>query len=290
MAARLWNTITTRLTAPPPALKIHAVLVLAAALLLSDTRVPWWWARPAIVVILLWPLLRGSFFVWLVQLVGLGFVMIDAVMDYRTVANGPPGYSVFIEVPAFFAVTAAVAAAWLLLLLPTVRGWCRTDPGRRPAVVVGLGVWIVSSFPSMALSVEVPSPDVIERTPGAVFVGSDPREPVAFYVSERGQRVCLVALAPRSTSRSCTTGRHLLLDHPRPIDVGDTLAGVVPVELERVEVVTSSGVRLATMLESDRVGVDVFYLLDAPWQDIERVVGYDAGGEALYLAEEDLPP
>ena len=279
--------IDTRLTAPPVALGIHAVLVLTAAAVLADTSRPWWWAGPVAVVILLWPLLRGSRLLWWVQLVGLGFVVAGALTAYRTVVDGPPGYSVFIRPPEYIFVTAALVAAWLLLLLPAVRAYCRADPVRRNAIVFALVVWLVSGLPSLAFSVRLPSDDILERTPGAVFVGGDPREPVAFYVGERDSRICLVALAPRSSSRSCTKGPGHLLENPAPIHLGDALVDVVPKEIERVEVVMPSETRVATILEPDALDVSVYYLLDAPSYEIERVVGYDVDGTVIYRAEEE---
>ncbi len=285
MGTRLWRTIITRLTAPPLALKVHAGLVLAAAFILADTNRPWWWATVAIVAILLWPLLRGSRFVWWVHLVGIGFVLFGALRAYFMVLDGPPGYEVFIGL-RFVVVVTALVPAWLLLLHPAVRAYCRTDPVRRNAVVFALGVWLLSGFPSLAFGVHVPSDDVLERTPGAVFVGGDRRGPVAFYVSERGSRICLVALAPMSTSRSCIKGSDQLLEYPSPVHAADALVDVVPEEIERVEIVMPSETRVATLLESRALDLDVYYVLDAPWREIVRVVGYDADGKAIYRAEE----
>jgi hypothetical protein len=289
LAARLWETITTRLAAPPLALKIHALLVLAAAFLVTDPREPWWWARAAVVLILLWPLLRGSRFVWWVQIVGLTFALLGAVTSYRQVIDGLPGMSVFVDVTTFVALTAAIALAWGLLLLPDVRGYCSTDPVRRNAFVFALGVSILSSFPAAALGVtaRLPSRGMLEDTSGAVFVGSDERGPVAFYVGERGGRVCLVVLQPQSSSRSCVSGAPRV-GYPTPVQAGDVLVDVVPKTVDRVEVTMVDGTRRAARtIHSERVSVDLYYLLEAPRNQIESVTGYDAAGDVVYEAGED---
>lgn len=282
MAARLWGTIITRLTAPPLALKVHAALVLTASFIVRDSGRGGSWFGPVAVVVLLWPLLRGSRFVWWVQLLGLGIVLVAAGGAYGKIVDGPPGFDVFVDLPTYVAATTAVGAAWLLLLLPSVRRYCSEHP-RRSAFVFVIGVYLLASFPAMAVGLDsrVPSPLQVEQTQGAVFVGGAGDAPIAFYVADRRHRTCLVALAPGSTVRGCAHERRLLR-YPLHLHVRDVLAGVVPRTAERVKAGTESGARWAQMIVDERVGVNVFFLLDAPEHEVLLIVGYDASGAEIF--------
>jgi hypothetical protein len=285
MLARLLGTIIERFSAPPLALKVHGALMFAASLVLADTGRGGWWFGPASVAILLWPLLRGSRFVWWVHLLGLGFVLAGAGGAYGKVVHGPPGFDVFLDLPTYVATTLAIGTAWLLLFVPSVRAFCNEYP-RRNAFIFAVGVYLLASVPAIALGLDsrVPSPWKVDETRGAIFVGSAEQGPVALYVADRRDRVCLIGLAPSHTSRSCTAKSHLLRN-PSSLHVDDVLAGVVPREVERVEVVTDSGAHAVEMIEDERVEVDVYLVVDTPFEEIRRVVGYDRSGAALLRAE-----
>ena len=285
MLTRVVGTIIERLTAPPLALKVHGALLLVVSLILADTGRGAWWFGPVSVAILLWPLLRGSRFVWWVHVLGLGFVLAGAGGAYDKVVHGPPGFDVFLDLPTYVAATVSIGIAWLLLFVPSVRAFCNEYP-RRNAFIFAVGVYLLASVPAIALGLDsrVPSPWRVEETRGAIFVGSAEQGPVAFYVADRRQRVCLIGLAATYTSRSCMHKSHLLR-YPSQMHVDDVLAGVVPREVERVEVVTDSGAHAVEMIEDERVSVDVYFVVDTPFGEIRRVVGYDRSGAEVLRAE-----
>jgi hypothetical protein len=284
MAARLWDTIVARLSAPPLALKIHAALVAAAAVAIVDPERSGWWAGPAFVVIVLWPLLRGSRLVWWVQVVAVFSAAAQALDARDRVRHGSDGLGVFFDESTLLLLAATLTLAWVLLLLPSVRRYCRDDPrAPRGSIWLAVAVLTLTGFPTMALGVDSWMPAAQNATRG-VFVGGNREHRVAFYVEERSGEVCWSILWIDGATNSCT-GKKQLARYPYPFAAQGFVADVVPDRVVAVDVTFRSGTRKATVIDSALVRTNVYYVAGMPSHEWLRAVGYDRFGTEVYRAE-----
>ena len=190
----------------------------------------------------------------------------------------------FVDETTLVSVGVMLVVAGAVLLLPSVRRYCRDEPRPRGRLGFAVAVLFLAGFPKMALGVESWLPATEGISHGGVFVGGDEVRRVAFFVEEEQRRVCFSIVWIDGGMHSCRRMKRLL-KYPFPFNHEGILADVVPEGVERVEVETSTGSHAAALVESDHVGVDVYYLLDAPSRTIKRIVGYDSAGHEMFRAD-----
>ncbi|MDQ4125576.1 MAG: hypothetical protein M3134_08255 [Actinomycetota bacterium] len=266
----------------PWTLKLHALLVLGAALLAPDHDAGFWWTPAVLVALGAWWVLWGSRFAWWVQAVAVAAGLYSVWNVWWSLAAGESALYVFVPPATLLAVTALLVVAAVLLLVPPSRAYCadRTD-GPRSAAGLALGALFMGTFPATGLSLDsrLPSKGSAEWTPNLVFVGAVEGERVALYVGGAADERCLVMLAPRSSSRSCHHGRH---SHSVNWERSDRVAaGLVPLDTARVDVVYLSGeTRPATLLSHDAARANVYYF-DHAVDDAVGIRAFDAAGNKI---------
>lgn len=193
-----------RFTNAPLALKVHASLVLLAAILVWDRHRPGSWAGIALVAIVLWPLLNGSHLVWWVEVVAVAYALATVLGVRRELATSPVELSPFVDAPLLAVLAAILGAALLLLFLPSVRSYRVRDRKLRSLGSV-VGVVLISAFPASALGVNARIPSTAIALPawGGTLIGENPARGIAFYAVERGHDVCLVAVATHGGVAGC---------------------------------------------------------------------------------------
>ena len=264
----------------PVTLKLYALLVLGAAALVPDHDAGMWWVGIALVGVgVLW-VLPGSRFGWWIQIVAVGGALAGVFGVWRSYGDVTQALRVFVPPLTLTVLTVMLVAAAILLLLPATRSYCsdRSD-GPRSTVGIALGAVFVAWLPAWGLSLEsrLPSDGEAKRTSSLVFVGHDEGAPTAFYLGRSGNAFCLLALEPRSTSRSCRP--RLDLDYLET-HTGHLVAWALPQRVVRVSVVYARGMtREARLLDgSDRA--NVFYTTESP-HDVRGIRAYDASGERV---------
>lgn len=282
--SQMSDAVRSRLIESPVALRAHVALIVAAALVAPDHGAAMWWAAPVIVGMVSWALLRGSFFAWWVQLVGILISLIGLFGVLQRVVEGLPGLSVFVPPATLALVTVMLLGGLFLLFLPSVRGYCRDSTGApRRAAGFALAAIFVGMFPGMSLSLEPRLPsrsNSLERTANAQYVGTDPAGPSVFYVGGEHDETCLVVLEPRSSSRGCWH-HGLELEHVHGTRTANVHAWALPKRVVRVTSVYGSGPsREALLLTTPAASANLFYVTES-LDDLIGIRAYDASGRRI---------
>jgi hypothetical protein len=276
------ETVRARLTESPPALRAHALLVLAAAAIVGPGHGPIWFSI-AVVALIQWALLGRALVAWWIEIAGLAMALFGLWRAWGFVDDAAE-LSAFVSTTTIAVVAVLVLAAWVLLLTPAVRTYCGTSARRSSgAFALALAAVFVGPFPAMALSVEPRLPSrssVLERTPDVVHVGTDQKAPSVFYVGGHSREVCMVVLEPRSSSRSCYS-RRMDLEHVDGIRTEHVQAWALPVSAVRVDVVYDDGTRRqAEALYRSGAVAGVFYTT-VGLDDVLGIEAYDASGDRI---------
>jgi hypothetical protein len=264
----------------PLALKLHALLVLGAALVAPDHDAGGWWAGVVFVGLTVSWVLLGSRFGWWVQAVALAGALTGILGVWWSYGDGTRSLRVFVPPVTLTALTLMLVGAAALLLLPGTRAFCsnRSD-GPRSSAGIAFGALFMAWFPAVGLSVEsrLPSDGEAQRTSDLEFVGHDDGAPTAFYLGRSDGDHCLLALEPRATSRSCQ--RRLGLDYLE-MHTGHLVAWALPKRVAGVTVVYPGGATREARLLNASDQANVFYTTESP-HEARGIRAYDASGEKL---------